>query len=418
MHAMIGRMIKKPSSILFAWLLPMVVAPAAHAADNLLFKGGVGVTYDDNLFRLHTNKKSDTIFQTTLGVDYKQRFSLQEIFLNASLVDSRYASNNHLDATAFNYDARWAYAISSRLTGDVAVGRTEVPNSFAEFTQLQQSRQRNLRVTESQRANLDFEVNPNWHLLGGVQHYTTKNEMTLFADTDIETKGGSVGLRYTPSTGNYIGVQTRRLNGHYMNRQTDAVLLYDNDFTDTGHELNFHWIASGHSTLRGRVERYRRAHSTFEQRDFSGWVGNLDYQYKYSEKTALTLAYARSLGVYQPNPVLNPTDVNSSYFLSNGLTFTAEWAATGSTVVSGFVGHARRRYLGEVAYADPANPTLGTQMASGRTENVTGLGVDVANKPYRWLELKAGVAAEKRNTNDGRFDYTDRKLFLSANAQF
>lgn len=397
-----------PSRLLLLGLLAAAPLSPVHAdeADAINFVAAVGAMYDDNLFRAPSGNgrspQSDTIYTTTLGVDFNRRFSRQEIVASVSVVDNRYQSHSYLDGTAFNYNAAWLWAAGSHLNGQLVASRTETPNSFSEFPEIRNNGQRNLRVTETQRFALEYAFHPSWRVIGDINHQTINNEQVIFADADIETTGAGAGIKYAPASGNWLSWQVREYDGRYTKRQFNTVLRFDDEFTQPGHEFGLNWQLSGHSTITGRLEYLHRKHAHFSERNYSGWAGQLSYLYQYSAKTTLNVSYLRLLNTYQ--------DQLSSYYVGNGINVGARWAATEKVTLGTHVEYVRRQYRGEVAPLAPGQEQ--------RSDNSTNGGVDLSYKPVRWLEIKAALMAERRSSNDSIWNFTDRRALFSANALF
>lgn len=394
-------MVRLPHRLLFLFCLPGVVVPAcADETDVINVRAAATALHDDNLFRVPnragSTPQSETLTTTVIGVDFNKKLSLQQFIAHVNWVDTRYQDNDYLNAGALNYDSQWLWALGPHLKGELAADRSAAQNSFADFSGL---RERNLRVNENQRFGLDYAWHPSWHVLGSVFHQSATNDRLLTQESDFEATGTSLGLRYTPASGNWLSFQTKQLDGRYTKRPFDPVSQFDNRFTQTGQEFAASWQPTGHSAFTGRLEYVERQHPHFPARDFSGWTGQLAYQYQYSAKTSLSATYLRGLNAFQ--------DVNSSYYLADDWSIASRWAATSKIALTARLGHAHRQYLGQI------NPG-----ALQRADDVGRAGIDIAYKPARWLELKAGLASERRNSNLNAQDYTDRQLQLSATAQF
>ncbi|MGE5492749.1 MAG: XrtB/PEP-CTERM-associated polysaccharide biosynthesis outer membrane protein EpsL [Actinomycetota bacterium] len=397
-------MSRLPPRLLLACLLPLVAAPSVQAdeADVFNLRASVAALRDDNLFRLSGGQKprSETITTTIAGVDVHKRFSLQEFIGQVSWVDTRYATNDYLNAGSLQYNGRWLWAVGAHLKGELSADRASAQNSFADFQGL---RERNLRTTENQRFGAEYLFHPSWAVIGGVNHVAMRNDKPLLAETDFEATGASLGIKHSPSSGNWFSFQTRQSDGRYTKRQFSAINQFDNGFTDRGQEFAVGWQPTGHSTFTGRLEYFQRHHDHFASRDFSGWTGLLGYQYQASAKTQLNATYQRGLNAFQ-----DVVNINSSYYASDDLIFGIRWDATEKITVGGRLGLTHRRYLGEIV------PLAGPR----REDDIRRAGVDVSYKPERWLELKAGLAMEKRDSTGTVLDYTDRQALLSATARF
>ncbi|HJW25282.1 MAG TPA: XrtB/PEP-CTERM-associated polysaccharide biosynthesis outer membrane protein EpsL [Rhodocyclaceae bacterium] len=394
-------MFRLPPRLSIACLLPVVASLPVQAdeADVINFRASASMLRDDNLFRVPkaANPTMETITTTIAGVDFNKRISLQQLIAHVSWIDTRYSNNDYLNAGSLHYDGKWLWAVGSHLKGELAADRSSAQNSFADFPGL---RRRNLRTTENQRFNLEYAFHPSWHVIGGVSHLTVTNDQLLTQESDFEASGAAIGIKHTPASGNWLSFQTRQSDGRYTKRPFETFSQFDNRFTDRGQEFAASWQPTGHSTFSGRLEYLERHHPHFSKRNFAGWTGQLGYLYQYSAKTSLTATYVRGLNAFQ--------DTSSSYYTSDDLVFGARWDATAKIGVSGRVGFSHRRYLGEVtALAGPR-----------REDDVARAGIDVSYQAYRWLELKAGLAAEKRNSVGTALDYTDRQALISATARF
>lgn len=394
--------------LLLICLLPVAALPTAYADENDGFNvhGGVNMVHDNNLFRVPEGnaqgRQSDTITNTVVGVGFDRRYSLQRFIANVDLANIHYASHDYLNANTVNYDGKWLWAVGSDLTGELSASRNEAPNSYADIPEIRNSGQRNLRVAQTQRFGIEYAAQPSWHVIGDIAHQTSKNEQIIFATGDTETVGAGLGIKYTPASGNWLSWQARQYQGKYTNRPFDPApnSLFDNKFTQPGHEFNLNWQLTGHSTIAGRLEYLHRKHEHFQARDFSGWDGQLSYIYQYSGKTMFSVGYARGLVAYQ--------SADSSYYVSDGINLGSQWAATDKITVGAHLGYSHRRYRGEIVPLATAR----------RQDDGTDGGVDVTYKATRWLEIKAGVMAERRSSNLSAYDYSDRRFLLSANAVF
>lgn len=394
--------------LLLLCLLPAATLSPLRADESKAFnfRAEVASLHDDNVFRTPAGNgqepQSDTITTTTVGVDFNQRYGRQEIAASVSLVNSHYGSHGFLDATALDYNAAWRWAAGPHLSGELQASRVEVPNSFAEFPEIRNTSERNLRVTEDQSFGLEYAFHPSWRLIGDISHETIKNEQVIFAFSDVETVGTGIGVKYAPASGNWLSWEAKQYEGHYTQRHFDPALRFDDDFTQPSQEFNLNWQLTGHSTVSGRLAYLHRKHAHFSERNYAGWAGQLSYLYQYSARTLFNLTYLHGLDTYQ--------DQLSSYYVSDGVTLGAQWAATEKISLGAHAGYAHQRYRGAVAALLPGE--------AQREANAVNAGIDVGYKPLRWLELKAGLMAEKRNSNDTIFNFIDHKAMLSAAATF
>lgn len=389
--------------LLAGFLLAMPAATlCADETDILNFRVSVASTRDDNLFRVPDSGDrkpvTDTITATTFGIAFDKPVSLQRFNANVSWVDTRYRTNSQLDGGSLHYDGKWLWSLGTRLSGEISADRTVVQNSFSDIQALPTTA-RNQRTTENKRVAADYWWHSDWHLVGSVFQQVISNEQVIQSDSDTETNGLGLGLKYTPRSGNSITWQEKRSEGRYTKRVFSETLQLDNAYNQSGHEFLFNWRLGGKSSVNGRFEYLRRKHAHFSSRDYGGWVGQLGYEYSYSDKTTLSASYQRNISASQLT--------TSSFYLSDGFLLSSQWAATGHVSAAARLGWTLRRYLGEIV-----------SVATRREERVASLGFDLSYRPQRFVEMTTGFVAERRNSNDNAFDYMDKKLLLSANVKF
>jgi len=257
-------------------------------------------------------------------------------------------------------------------------------------------------MIENQRFTADYWFHTSWAAVLGVSRIIMSNEQAVLAESDYEASGFNYGIRYRPVSGNTFTLRARQLDGRYANRQFNTVSQFDNGFSQNSIELEVSWLLTGKTQLRSRLDYLERKHDHFASRDYGGWAGNLDLIYAATGKSTLTFGYRHGLEGFQ--------QTTASYYELDELNVGARWAATDKISTSARMGYGKRNYRGEII-ALPAG-------VDQREDKFTRAGLDIGYKPARWLELKAGMNFEKRNTNDDRFDYKDRTTFVSISAQY
>lgn len=394
----------------FLGLVPLFVSIHAYGdeGDVINLNATASSLRDSNLFRLASDvspesvglkTRSDTINTLGAGINFNKRFSLQQVIGNLNVVDTRYRTYDFLDFKSVNYDAKWLWGIGLRLSGDLAIDRSQALNTFTDYTNYLQ---RNVRVTENQRFNLDYWFHSNWHLVGGVSRTTLTNEKEFLAEGDYESRGYNLGFRYKPRSGNTLTWRYKRAEGEYNKRQLDPVGQFDTGFTQSGHEFNLRWQLTGKGLINGRLEYVDRQHDHFGDRDYSGWVGNIDYVYAATGKTSYSAGYRRARESFQQR--------FTSFYLADALNFSTQWAATGKLSTSARISYGKRKYLGAIAALPSGMHT--------REDKTARISFDVLYQPALWLDLRAGVGAEKRKSTADGLDYVDRTAMVSADAHF
>jgi len=254
-------------------------------------------------------------------------FSRQRLVANAILVDSRYQKNDYLSFTALNYDAKWLWSAGLRWDGMLYFDRKEGLNSFADY---RADRQRNIRTTENQGFTANYWFHSNWAAVAGVSRTSVTNEKLYLAENDYTSSGYNLGLRYRPISGNTVTLRMSRADGTFGKRQFNAINQFDNSYTDNSYGVDLDWRLTGKSQVRGRFGYAERQHENFSQRDYSGWVGNLDYVYAYTGKGSVTVGYKRDIAQYQ--------QLTSSYYTLDEVSVAGQWAATSQITATARLG--------------------------------------------------------------------------------
>ena len=373
----------------------------ADEGDVINLSAGVSVLSDDNLFRLPSSAdpQSDTITTTTVGLNLNKAIGLQRVIANVKLIDYRYQRNDYLDFLALNYDAKWLWAAGTRWTGELAFQRSQLPNDYANDRTLGR---RNVQIYLLNRFETNYWFHSSWAAVAGVLRTSLENQVTTSVDGDYEADGYNLGLRYLGASGNSLTARAIHLEGTYSKRPFNSFFQFDNGFTQDNYQLDFSWRLSGISQLRGRIEYLDREYQHFSQRDYSGLAANLQYVYAISGKSTLTLAYIRALEAYQ--------QLTTSYYVLDDVAVSAQWLATGKVTVNGLLGYGRQDYRGAIIPL-PAG-------VAQRQDNTARLGFDLAYQAAPWLQFKAGLTLQKRNSNYDIYEYKDRTAFVSATLQY
>ena len=373
----------------------------ADEGDVINLNASVSVLSDDNLFRLPSSAdpKSETITTTTVGLNLDKSIGLQRVLANVRMIDYRYSRNDYLDFLAFNYAAKWLWAAGTRWTGEFAFQRSQLPNDYANDRTLGR---RNVQTYQLNRFEANYWFHSSWAALAGVLRTSLDNQVPTGVDADYEADGYNFGMRYLGASGNSLTARAIHLEGNYTKRPFDSVLQLDNGFTQDNYQLDISWRVSGLSQIRGRIEYLDREYQHFSQRDYAGLAGNLQYAYAISGKSTLTLAYVRALEAYQ--------QLTTSYYVLDDVALSAQWLATSKVTVNGLLGYGRQNYRGAIIPLPPGVPQ--------REDDSARLAVDVAYQAARWLQLKAGVTLQRRNSNYDIYEYRDRTAFVSATLQY
>lgn len=393
---------------LFAPTLLVLASPFVQAdeLDTLQFKAGETVRHDSNVFRLSdsantqallgTPSRSDTVYDTTLGLKLDKRYSLQRFELSATADNFHYNRFSQLDYTAVNYAAAWRWSLTPKFHGNLTTDRHEYIDYYADLQNLGELNHRTDRTTA---LDGEYELTGAWRLLGGAYHQSSRSSVAYTFEGDYGMTGGEAGLRYVFASGTSLAYRYKFDHGEYSGLPP-GTLFFANNFSDRTHEFRLDWAPTGRVTLDARLAYQSRTNDGNGVRDFSGVVGGADATWAITAKTSLTGGLSRQLISYQTN-----TD---SYFALDSLYIAPTWRATEKTTVKLRLEHGRLSFYGPVPGYASDNRRDTTNLAS----------LSLEWKPLRTVTLAAAVVRDTRGSNLPGFDYKNTGISLSAIANF
>lgn len=367
------------------------------------------VQHDDNLFRLSErantlavlgrSQRDDVLKLTTVGVNLRKAYGLQQVELNASNNAYRYDVFRYLDFDAFNYTATWRWKITPRLSGVIAQDRNQALTSFADFTAYGA---RNVRTYESNRATADWNVLGGWYLGAELKEDRQKQTQVFLAEPDYRLESLQGSVRYIFPSGSELAYSRRRGDGRNPRSTVDAVNLYDVAFRQREDEFRMTWPLSGKSRLAGRVTSTARSHPNVPARDFSKIGGRLDWNWTPTGKLQVDVSAGRNVTPYHTS--------FGSYHIGDFVMAGANWRATTKTSVRLQWTQTRLDYRGSQTAA-------GAGLA-GRSDKIDGLQASASWAPYNLVTLSASLRKDSRGSSQAGLDYRAMVASLSAQISF
>jgi exopolysaccharide biosynthesis operon protein EpsL len=371
----------------------------ADENDTLNFIVGVSRQHDDNLFRLSTSEQTDNITKAFAGVRLDKTYSLQRVKIDYTVTSYNYQTNSNLDFNAQDYKAAWLWTLTPSLKGTLSADRSQQLNDFQDYRNVIGANGKNIRINQTQHFEADFSPHGIWHLLGGVTRAELKNSRIFFEEDDSTTNALDAGVKYVYRSGSAITLMGHQRKGEYNNRSPNPIFLFDSGFDETEGEAKLSWLLSGKSQLNLRVAYVTRDHDHFSERDFSGAVGSVDYNWSPAGKLYVNVRLASDLSSYQT--------VDSSYTRNNILSVSPTYAVTEKIDINANASISRRSFLGG-----------GVSPSGGRVDDTQFLSVGVNWKPYRNVTLGANVQRSNRNSSLSSLDYTDTITGISGTLNF
>lgn len=285
---------------------------------------GADVSHDSNLFRQPSSAQltSDTITTAYVGLRLDKQVSLQRFQLDVTETMNNYAKTSYLNFNALDYRGAWLWQLGSRVSGTLSADRRESLVPFEDilnpgnFT-------RNIRIIETQTFSMDVRALGDWHLLMGVNQSTQTSELAVEIQPDYKAVGHEAGIKYAAPTGSSVTALLRSTTGDYINQSSSPVL--GTGYQQDESEIKFSWMASGKSTLNGRLTWLDRTQDGAPQRDFSGVAGEVHYAWAVTEQLVLNFKAKRDLVPFQ--------DTSGSYIVDDSISIDPTWKVTDKTTV-------------------------------------------------------------------------------------
>ena len=380
---------------------------SADQFDTLNYSLSAGLSSDDNLFRVPTGvdpllvtgqpTQSDLIKTESIGINIDKKYANQELLFKGNVSNNTYNTFSNLNYVSSNYSAAWNMALTPRFSGSIGDSHTQTLNSFTNI----QIYTRNLTTVDSPRLSADWWFHSNWHLTFAATESTTKTSQSVLNNQSYTSRIIEGGVKFTPANGSSIALVSRVLKNANINGSLDYFLLVDTDSTESQKELDLVWQLSGKSVLSGNLLYIDHQYPTFDQRNFSGIGGGINYSYSFSEKTNLNISLNRGISSWY--------DYSSSYAVNDSASITPNWQISNKVNMHIAVSRSRANYSG----FGPIVTNTPARLDQSLSEL---LGIDWS--PQRSVTFSTSIQTSQRYSNASNYEYGDKTASLSAQISF
>ncbi len=378
----------------------------ADEQDTLQFRASQAFQRDSNIFRLSdqantqailgTPERSDTVSTTTVGFRLNKPVGLQRFEVGANFEMYKYNRFSNLDFNAVSYAAAWRWSLTPSFRGNLTTDRREYVDNTAD---LQNQGQVNRRTDKSTVLDAEYELDGVWRLLGGVFQRDSESSQPFVFQGDSKLTGAEAGFRYQFPYATSLAYRFKNSSGEYSNNNFFPGIA-GSDFKEREHELRGEWRPGGRTSLNGRLAHVDRKHDVLPARDFSGIVGQVDWNYEFTGKTSAAAGLVREIGSYQSN--------TSSYYDGNRIFVAPRWNATERISLLARYDYGTRDFKGPLPGFAATNRKDKLQLAS----------VSAEYQILRELKLRAWVQQDRRTSNEAGADYKSNAVGIAAEANF
>jgi len=282
-----------------AMLAAAAVAAPAFAQESQLI-AAVGVTHDDNVFRLDDGgDAADTRHIASVGLHLDLPASAQHIVLDGLVSDSRYARFSEFNHIAYTAQLAWQWQAGERTAGRFAYGRESSLTSLSNLQAGQQSRVANRLEQQRLLAEGNYGLNSHWRLRAGFERLEHDNSAAEFQLSDMRRDSIETGLNWVSGSGNRIGLVARGEDASLPNRQQSGRITVDNSYRQWRIGPLLEWAPAAKSRLLLRGGRLQREYEQLPARDYGAWTWNASYEWQATARFTLTALARDDLSEYE-----------------------------------------------------------------------------------------------------------------------
>jgi hypothetical protein len=393
-----------PFAVCFLLAAVPTVAPAFEAIDTIPWPSGggfpaypredyrpvdfwlnAGIERDDNVLRVETNPRSDTITRFGGGARYEQRIvGRQRLRLEARGDYYKYNESTELDHFAYGVRGDWLWEVGNNLSGRVSFGHEQRQTDMGETQAERLDQVKTSRVA----GTAAYLVTPGFRLRGGLDGERATRTQAVATDTRAAT--GTVAAEYVSSLANTLGLEYRNTRGEAEDQVTSAGAPVDPNYREQEIALVATYAFGTQLRAGVRLGRTKRDYEqiTDTQHNFDGNTGRVSLDWLPGNKTIL------GFEAYQePRSVI---DIAASHVVLKGVAFGPRWAVTNQVVLSARFARERRVY--------EADPTVAAG-ATLRDELYHLIRFAVGWEPQRRWQLGLGFDRGERESNIAGRDY-------------
>ena len=353
-------------------------------------------TYDSNLYRLPTYitdvatlispnaRRDDYISSVFAGIDGQWFLAQQQVGLNLSVSDNRFAYNKQLDNYSEKADLLWKWHLGSQFSGDAGGDFARSLASYAETLYLG----RDVLNLSDYFADARYQIGPRWAVYGGIREAETTQSAVEEKFNDSRASTGKVGVELTTAVDNTVGFEYAYAYGHFPNGafyfQGEP---FDRDFNQSTANFLLKYALSDKTVINASAGYQKRDYIHEPIGGFSGAIWGVSLQWQPTDKTQIVFSGSRQLQVFLSS--------QSDYYVSTGGSISPVWAASEKLIFKLTVSSFDDKFISStltVLTFGSRHDTVTTGLA---TINYFPMHNLVVNFSYTYLDRESNVALYK-----------------------
>lgn len=367
---------------------PLTALAAFDPTDVVQIQATVGLSHDNNLFRLpeldprlfgiDPANTADTMFTKGVGLKIDKLVSRQRLIADLNLSENTFDKNTNLDHVAGNGRLAWLWQAGNYWNGEASYGKSRRLSGFADFRRDIQD----LIDTETYALTGGYHFHPRWRIAGELSEQHSTHSAAVRDTLDVNSKTAGLSLTYRTPANNSMGLQGRRTERHYPNRPTEGPITLDNNHIESRINVTGIWRPTEIFRVDGRVGHVDIEHERLSVRDFSGVTWQIGAIWDATSKFRLNVNGSRDIRLYE--------DIATSYIVVDSIAITPIYAITPKLSLQGELTHENRDYRG-----DP----LFLLISQRREDRMRTARLTLSYSPLRYVDLSISYEAGERKSN-------------------
>lgn len=337
------------SACLAAWA---GCAPSWAESNPYYYGGSLGINRVSNIYRSVYSPNDDTVATASLLAGINQPIGRQRVYADVNVNTNRYSKNTDLNNVGYTLKGGLDWSTIERLSGNVSVDNSQALSTYTERTALA-LRKKNTENNNNLNGVVRLGLVTKYSLEAGAGYRTRRYSAEEYRQFEFDQNRYSLGVVYQPSPDLRFGVAGRFTNDKYpaytrpglelVNGvpQVVAIPVAAREFERKDIDFTSRWVASGASTLDGRISTGRSKVKQGVANDFSGVTGRLSWAWQPSVKWNLSTSVSRDTGL--ESSFNNANTSSEQDRITNSLQFSANYELTGKVFLSAGASTAKSR---------------------------------------------------------------------------
>ncbi|HTQ35402.1 MAG TPA: hypothetical protein VMH77_00045, partial [Steroidobacteraceae bacterium] len=340
-------------------LASALAAGKATGAQDLTAFAAVGVTRDDNVFRLADDASdTDTYRVASAGLHFDLPVSAQHLTADGKVEDYRYQHFDELDHHAYNAELAWLWKLGARSEGKFDYQASSVLTSFSNLQAGVQTTTPNEEKSQQLRAEAGYGLTGTLQLRAAVDRLIENNSAEIYLPSDMRRNGAEASVAVVGRTGHRIGVQARVEDATLPNPEIVLHSLIDNSYKQRRIGPFIEWQLSDTLGLKARASRVERKYDQVAARDYLAWTWGADMTWQPDDRFTLTAQVRHDISDHE--------EINVGLVFIQGVALQSAITFSEKTSLTLGAERDRRSYYSDAAHVDAAAVSEDLTVADAR----------------------------------------------------